>query len=104
VARRREASMSYVTFSLVLLAIGIYGLLTKRNIVKTLIAVELIASAASINFVAFASVRGEALGHTFMLLTLAVDSCVTGVALALATSIYRQLKIADLDKLRRLKG
>jgi len=95
--------MSYITFSLALLAIGIYGLVAKRNIVKTLIAIELIASAASINFVVFASARGEALGHTFMLLTFGIDSCVTGVALALAITIYRQLRTADLEKLRRLR-
>jgi NADH:ubiquinone oxidoreductase subunit K len=95
--------MDYLILSVTLLAIGIYGLVTKHDLIKVLISIELITVAASMNFVVFASLMNDALGQTFMILALSVDSCVTAVALALAVIVYRKLKILDVTELSELK-
>lgn len=95
--------MDYMILSVTLLAIGIYGLVTKHDLIKVLISIELITVAASMNFVVFASMMNDSLGQTFMILALSVDSCVTAVALALAVIIYRKLKILDVTELSELK-
>lgn len=95
--------MDYMILSVTLLAIGIYGLVTKHDLIKVLISIELITVAASMNFVVFASLMNDSLGQTFMILALSVDSCVTAVALALAVIIYRKLKILDVTELSELK-
>ncbi len=46
--------MDFVILSLVMLAIGIYGLLTNRQLLKVFISIELIATAATINFIMLA--------------------------------------------------
>ncbi|MDH5419592.1 MAG: NADH-quinone oxidoreductase subunit NuoK [Candidatus Bathyarchaeota archaeon] len=95
--------MDYIILSVTLLAIGIYGLVTKHDLIKVLISIELITIAASMNFVVFASLMNDSLGQTFMILALSVDSCMTAVALALAVVVYRKLKILDVTELSELK-
>lgn len=95
--------MDYVILSVTILAIGIIGLVTKHDLIKMLIAVEMITAAATMNFVVFGSLMEDPLGQAFSILTLSVDACVTAVALALAVTIYRKLKIRDVRDLSELK-
>lgn len=95
--------MEYIILSMTLLAIGIYGLATKYNMIKMLISIEMITAAASMNFVIFASLLNDALGQAFMILALSVDTCMTAVALAIAVVIYRKLGAVDITELSKLK-
>jgi len=95
--------MEYVILSLVLLAIGIYGLMAKRNLLKVLISVELIAAAASMNFVVFSSILGDQLGQVFLILALSVDTAITSVVIALVLIAYREHGIIDVWELSKLK-
>ncbi len=49
--KKVKNEMDFVILSLIMLAIGIYGLLTKRDLLKVFVSVELIATAATLNFV-----------------------------------------------------
>ncbi|MDH5267435.1 MAG: NADH-quinone oxidoreductase subunit NuoK [Candidatus Bathyarchaeota archaeon] len=95
--------MEYIILSMTLLAIGIYGLSTKYNMIKMLISIEMITAAASMNFVIFASLLNDTLGQAFMILALSVDTCMTAVALAIAVVIYRKLGAVDITELSKLK-
>ncbi|MCD6325658.1 NADH-quinone oxidoreductase subunit NuoK [Candidatus Bathyarchaeota archaeon] len=95
--------MEYVILSLVLLAIGIYGLMTKRNLLKILISIEIIAAAASMNFVVFSSILGDQLGQVFLILALSVDTAITAVVIALVLIAYREYGIIDVWELSKLK-
>ncbi|HIE13684.1 TPA: NADH-quinone oxidoreductase subunit NuoK [Candidatus Bathyarchaeota archaeon] len=94
--------MDYVILSVTLLAIGIYGLVTKRNLLKVLISVEVIASAASLNFAVFASMAGNPLGQAFMVLALSVDTTLTAIVIALVVVAYRELGTIDIWSLSKL--
>ncbi len=95
--------MEYVILSLVLLAIGIYGLVTKRNLLKVLMSIELIAAAASMNFIVFSSTVGDQLGQVFFVLALSVDTAMTAVVMALVLIAYREHRILDVWELSKLK-
>ena len=95
--------MDYIILSVTILAIGIVGLVTKHDLIKMLIAIEMITAAATMNFVVFGSLMGDSLGQAFSILALSVDACVTAVALALAISIYKQLNIRDVRDLSDIK-
>jgi len=95
--------MEYIILSLVLLAIGIYGLVTKRNLLKVLMSIEIIAAAASMNFVVFSSIVGDQLGQVFFILALSVDTAVTAVVIALVLIAYREHGILDVWELSKLK-
>jgi NADH:ubiquinone oxidoreductase subunit K len=91
--------MDYIILSLTLLAIGIIGLVTKHDLIKMLIAIEMMTAAATMNFVVFGSLMDNSLGQPFMILALSVDACVTAVALSLAIAIYKKLNIRDIRDL-----
>jgi len=94
--------MDYVILSMTLLAIGIYGMLTKRHLLKVLISVELIATAASMNFVLIASSLNKALGEAFLILAFSTDTCVTGIILALLVIASKKYGTCDIRKLAKL--
>jgi len=91
--------VDYIILSITILAIGIVGLVTKHDLIKMLIAIEMITAAATMNFVVFGSLMDDSLGQAFSILALSVDACVTAVALALAIAIYKQLNVRDLRDL-----
>ena len=95
--------MDYIILSVTILAIGIVGLVTKHDLIKMLIAIEMITAAATMNFVVFGSLMENSLGQAFSILTLSVDACVTAVALALAISVFKKLNIRDVRELSELK-
>jgi NADH:ubiquinone oxidoreductase subunit K len=95
-------------FSVALLAIGIYGLTTKQNLIKFLIAIELLLDAAHLNFIAFSNVFGtvstvDPLPHAVVILSICVGGCVAGVALALIIQAYRMHATLNSQRLAHLK-
>jgi NADH:ubiquinone oxidoreductase subunit K len=95
-------------FSVALLAIGIYGLTTKQNLIKFLIAIELLLDAAHLNFIAFSNIFGteaivDPLPHAVVILSICVGGCVAGVALALIIQAYRMHATLNSQRLSQLK-
>jgi NADH:ubiquinone oxidoreductase subunit K len=91
--------MDFVILSLVMLAIGIYGLLTNRQLLKVFISVELIATAATLNFVMLASSMGVGLGQAFLVLAFSTDTAVSGVILALLVIVSKKYGTSDMGRI-----
>ncbi len=89
--------MDFVILSLVMLAIGIYGLLTNRQLLKVFISIELIATAATLNFVMLTSSLG--LGQALMILAFSVDTAVSAVILAILVIVSKKYGTGDLSKI-----
>jgi NADH:ubiquinone oxidoreductase subunit K len=95
--------MDFVILSLILLAIGIYGLLTKRHLLKVFVSVELIATAATLNFVMLVPALGKGLGEAFLILAFSTDTCVSGVILALLVVVHKKYGTSDIGDLVKLE-
>jgi len=91
--------MDFVILSLVMLAIGIYGLLTNRQLLKVFISIELIATAATINFVMLASALGLGMGEALLVLAFSVDTAISAVILALLVIVSKRYGTSDLRKI-----
>jgi NAD(P)H-quinone oxidoreductase subunit 4L len=89
--------MDFVILALIMLAIGIYGLLTNRQLLKVFISIELIATAATLNFVMLASPQG--LGEALLILAFSVDTAVSAVILALLVLVSKRYGTGDLSKI-----
>ena len=87
-----------------LFSLGIYGILTRRNAIALLLAIELILNAASLNFVVFSRVFGDAQAQTFALFIIALAACEAGVGLAIVIGLYRTAKTILADDVRMLRG
>ena len=64
--------IDYLVVSTILIAIGIYGLVVKRNAIRMIFAIEIIANAANINLVAFSRSVNNAQGQLFALFSIAI--------------------------------
>jgi len=95
--------MDYMILSVILLAVGIYGLLTRRHLVKVLISIEIIAVAASMNFVLLASSLNRTLGEAFLVIAFSTDACVTAIVLALLVIIAKKYGTCDIRKLAEIE-
>lgn len=95
-----------ITLSLMLCAIGIFGMLTRRNLLGILLSVEIILNGANINFAAFAHFRAAdpVAGAVFPVFVMAVSACEIAVALAIIISMYRRKKRLDVYRLEELHG
>ena len=95
-----------IVLSLILCAIGIFGMLTRRNLLGILLSVEIILNGANINFAAFAHFRAAdpVAGAVFPVFVMAVSACEIAVALAIIISMYRRKKRLDVYRMEELHG
>jgi len=96
--------MDYVILALVILAIGIYGLLTNRQLIKVFISIELIAIGATLNFVMLASSMAQGLGQAFLILAFSTDTAVSAVILALLVIVTKKYGTSDISKIIKSMG
>jgi NADH:ubiquinone oxidoreductase subunit K len=96
-----------------LFGIGIYGLVTKRNALRLLFAVEIMINAANLNFVAFGQYlpfaaggasAPNALGQTFVLFSIALAAAEAAVILAIVVVAYRLHHDVDVSELNSMEG
>lgn len=96
----------YVVLATVLFCIGLAGVMTSRNVIRVLLAVELMMNAVNINLVAFNNYmqHGDVLlGQLFALFILAVSAAEATVGLAIVIALYRSRATADIENYNLLK-
>ena len=94
----------YIILSAVIFAIGVYGVITRRNILIVLMCLELMLNSCNLAFIAFAKFYGDMAGHVFMLMNITVAAAEVAVGLAFVVAIYKQRESLDIDLLKILKG
>ncbi|MBK7127952.1 MAG: NADH-quinone oxidoreductase subunit NuoK [Crocinitomicaceae bacterium] len=101
-----EPGLIHILFvSTVLFFIGIYGFLTRRNMITMLMAIELILNSVNINFVAFNYyLYPENLdGLFFTLFCIAIAAAEASLAIAIIINLYRNYKSIDVNSADSLK-
>ncbi len=97
--------VDFLTVSAILFAIGIYGLITKKNAMRLIFAVEIMINAANINFIAFNRfLWPTALGQTVVLFSIALAAAEAAVILAIVVVAYRLHDDIDVSELKTLGG
>jgi NADH:ubiquinone oxidoreductase subunit K len=95
----------FLILAAALFALGIYGLLVRRNIVLILLSVELMLNAVNINLIAFESVirSADAIGQVFAVFVITVAAAEVGIGLAIVLVIFRNRKSANVDDLSLMR-
>ena len=88
----------------VLFALGLAGLLVRRNIVFILMSLEVMLNAAGLAFVAAGQQWHQADGQVVFLFILAMAAAEVSVGLALVLQLYHQNKSLDADAASRMQG
>nr|YP_009371225.1 NdhE [Torreya grandis]ARR75346.1 NdhE [Torreya grandis] len=83
-----------------LLSIGIYGLLTSRNMVRALMCLELILNAVNLNLVTFSDSfdSRQVKGDIFSIFITAIAAAEAAIGLAIVLAIYRNRKSTRIDQ------
>lgn len=87
-----------------LFCLGIYGILTRRNAIGLLLAVELILNAAALNFVLFSRLFADVQAQAFALFIIALAACEAVVGLAIVIGLSRNTQTVFADRVMLLKG
>ena len=96
---------AFLILSTLMFFIGIYGFLTRRNLITMLMSIELILNSVNINFVAFNRYLfpDKLEGHFFSLIVIAVAAAEAAVSIDIIINIYRNYKSIDVDNLDQMK-
>jgi NADH-quinone oxidoreductase subunit K len=96
---------SYVlTLAATLFAIGVMGVLIRRNAIIVFMSIELMTNAGNLAFIAFARELISTAGQVFVFFTIAVAAAEVAVGLALVVAIFRTKHSIDIDQMSSLKG
>nr|YP_010252055.1 NADH dehydrogenase subunit 4L [Thalassiosira rotula]QTX08898.1 NADH dehydrogenase subunit 4L [Thalassiosira rotula] len=88
-----------------LFLIGALGLvLNRKNILITLMSIELMLLAINLNFVIFSIYLDDITGYIFVLFILTIAAAESAIGLAILTIYYRLKNTIQIDKIKRIKG
>lgn len=95
----------YLILGAILFAIGIFGVLTRRNAIGILISIEIMLGAVNLNLVAFSRfVETSSLnGQVFAVFVMTVAAGEAAVGLALILALYRSVRAVFADRFNILK-
>ena len=94
----------YMVLSALLFAIGLTGVLVRRNPVVILLCLELMLSAGALAFIAMSRMLGDQDGQVFVLIVLVVAACEVVVGLGLVVAMFRRRLPLDVDEMKELQG
>jgi NADH-quinone oxidoreductase subunit K len=88
----------------ILFAVGLFGLILRRDIIFSLMSIEVMLNASGLAFVAAGAKWGHADGQVMFLFIIAMAAAEVSVGLALVISLYTRYKTIDSDSYNRMKG
>mgnify|MGYP000376113981 FL=1 len=86
----------YILLSSIIFAIGVMGVLIRRNAIVIFMSVELMLNAVNLLLTAFSAYRGDAAGQVFVFFIMAVAAAEVAVGLAIIVMIYRNIQTIDI--------
>ncbi|MDB5147814.1 MAG: nuoK [Mucilaginibacter sp.] len=93
----------YILLSTIIFAIGVMGVLIRRNAIVIFMSVELMLNSVNLLLTAFSVYRGDATGQVFVFFIMALAAAEVAVGLAIIVMIYRNTNSIDINVLNRLK-
>lgn len=95
----------YIIPSIIMFCCGVYGFITRKNMIAILISLELMLNSVDINFVVFNRFLypGQLEGMIFTLFAIAIAAAETALAIAIIVNIFRAVKNIDIRDLNKMK-
>ncbi len=91
----------FLILGALMFSIGVYGLLSRRNAVTVLLAVELMLAAVNINLIAFEAFWNTAAAHgqIFAIFVITIAAAEVGIGLAIILLVFRNRASGNIDQL-----
>ncbi|MEN8188871.1 MAG: NADH-quinone oxidoreductase subunit NuoK [Thermodesulfobacteriota bacterium] len=94
----------YMTLSVLLFSIGVYGFLVRRNIIILFLCIELMLNAVNLNLVAMGHYLDSLDGHVLTLFVITVAAAEAAIGLGLVIVLFRNRRSVHVDTINELKG
>jgi NADH-quinone oxidoreductase subunit K len=94
----------YLVLSFVLFAIGLTGILVRRNMITVLMSIELVLNSVNLNLIAFSYQHSDLTGQIFSIFTITVAAGEAAVGLGILIALFRLRESTDLGGAAGLKG
>lgn len=94
----------FIFISMAMFAIGIIGVLAKRNTLIFFLSIELMLNAANLLFVAFSRQWNNSIGLVWVFFVLVVAAAEAAVGLAIVINQFRSKHVVDIDQYDELRG
>jgi NADH-quinone oxidoreductase subunit K len=104
-ATHKPGHVEWLLLSALLFGVGLYGVLTRRNAVGVLIAVELMLNSAALNFVVFNHFVAPATfdGQIMAVFVIAVAAAEVVIGMAIFVALFRHRATIDVNRMNTLK-
>jgi NADH-quinone oxidoreductase subunit K len=93
----------YLILSAVVFAIGVLGVLIRRNLIVILMSIELMLNAVNLTFIAFSRYLGSMDGQVIVFFVMAVAAAEAVVGLAIIIAVFRNRQTLDPSEMQILK-
>jgi NADH-quinone oxidoreductase subunit K len=94
----------YLTVSALLFAVGLFGVIVRRNLLVIYMCIELMLNAANLALVAFSRFTSNLDGQVFVFFVITVAAAEVSVGLALIVALYRKRQTAHVEDLTMMKN
>ena len=95
---------AYLMLSGTLFAVGLIGVIVRRNMITVLMCVELMLNAVNINLIAFSYRLADLDGQVFTIFVIAIAAGEAAVGLAIIIQLYRLRGTINVDEVKTLNG
>lgn len=93
----------YIIFCSIMFAIGVTGVLIRRNVIIIMMSIELMLNSVNLLLAAFSAYRGDPAGQVFVFFIMALAAAEVAVGLAIIIMVYRNTKSVDVESLSKLR-
>lgn len=93
----------YIVFCSLIFAIGVIGVLTRRNVIVIMMSIELMLNSVNLLLVTFSVFFGDPAGQVFVFFVMALAAAEVAVGLAIIMMVYRNTRSIDIDILNKLR-
>ena len=97
--------LMYLIPTLIMFGCGVYGFITRKNMIAILISLELMLNSVDINFTVFNRFLfpGQMEGMFFTLFAIGIAAAETALAIAIVINVFRAVKKVDIRELTKMK-
>jgi NADH-quinone oxidoreductase subunit K len=93
----------YLILSAIVFAIGVLGVLIRRNLIVLLMSIELMLNGVNLTFIAFSRFLGSIDGQVMVFFVMAVAAAEAVIGLAIIIGVYRHRQSLDPQEMQLLK-
>jgi len=94
----------YMFLSMVVFTIGVFGFLSRRNIIIMFMSIELMLNAVNINLISLSHYLQDLRGQILAFFVIAVAAAEAAIGLAIVIALFRNKATAHVDEVKEMRG